>query len=198
MKKVTGLGFGFLIAAGLALTPQTVQAAGISYNNAEAGYQMVTGDGDLDGFLLRGSFQLNEDFYLAAGFDELKDGGVSQEVLSARAGMRFALENKLDVYGELGLVRAKLKVKVRTPFGTMSGSDTETGLQLEGGARMMLSDKLEGRAYLRHVAAGDYDETFLGAQGVFYVADQIGLFAGVSRLFDVSEFAIEAGVRYTF
>ncbi len=198
MKKITGLGAGLLLAASLAATSQVAQAAEISYSNAEAGYQMLTGDGDFDGFLVRGSFQLNDDFYLAAGFDELKDGGMSQEILSVRGGMRFALENNLDVYGELGLARAKIKVEVQTPFGTMGGSDSETGIQLEGGARMMLSEKLEARAFLRHINASDFDETFLGAQGVFYVADQVGLFAGVSRLFDASEFAIEAGVRFSF
>lgn len=198
MKKIMGLSVGFAMAAGLAILPQVAQAEEISYNNAEVAYQKMTGDGDLDGFLLRGTFLLNDDFYLAAGFDELKDGGVSQEVLSVRGGMRFAIENNLDLYGELGLARAKIKVEVSTPFGTMGGSETETGLQLEGGARMMFSDKLEGRAFLRHIAAGDFDETFLGAQGVFYVADQVGLFAGMSRLFDASEFVIEAGVRFSF
>lgn len=176
------------------MLPVTAQANGISYNNAELGYQKLTGDGSFDGFLLRGSFQLTDDFYVAGGYDELEASVISQETLSLRGGMRFQLEDNLDLYGELGLVRAKVEAEM---FG-ISDSNSETGFQLEGGARMLFSEQLEGRAFLRHVDVDGADENFLGAQGVFSLTDQFGLHAGIARLFDASEFLLEAGVRFNF
>lgn len=179
----------------VALSPVAAQASDISYTNAELGYQMMTGDGSFDGFLLRGSFEVNDDFYIAGGYDELEDG-VSTERLSLRGGIKHELEPNLDVYGELGLVR--VKNEYYDYWGWGKHSDSETGLQLEGGARMLFSQELEGRAFLRHVNVSGYDETFLGAQGVFNVNEQIGVHGGITRWFDASEFVLEAGVRFNF
>lgn len=197
-NSVLGKGRKILAVMAISLSPMMAHAGDISYSNAELGYQMMTGDGSFDGYFLRGSFQLTDQFYVAAGFDELEDSGISQEILSVRGGMKFTLEDNLDLYGELGLVKAKIEVSYSTMLGTVKDSASETGFQLEGGTRMMLSDQMEGRAYLRHVDVDGYDENFLGAQGVFYLTDQIGLHAGASRLFDASEFLIEAGARFSF
>ena len=198
MKKKTHLKLGAALLAMSATLPYTAHAAELSYTNAHLGYQMMTGDGSFDGFVVKGSFQITDDFYLAASYDELEDSGITQEVMTLRGGMRFAVDDKLDLYGEVGLARAKMEVEVSDWFGSYSASTSETGFQLEGGARMLLTDSLEGRAYLRHVSIDNYDENFLGAEGAFSVTDQISVVGGISRLFDASEFLLDVGVRYAF
>ena len=197
MKKRKALKFGAaVLAAGM--LPYTASAADLSYSNAQLGYQMMTGDGSFDGFLVKGSFLITDDIYVAASYDQLEDSGISQDVMTLRGGMRFAMDNRLDLYGEVGLARAKVEVEIPTFFGTQKASTSETGFQLEGGARMMLTDNLEGRGYFRHVSIDNHDENFLGAEGAFSLADQISVVAGISRLFDASEFLLDVGVRYEF
>lgn len=199
MKTMTNLKLGAaLLSAGMLLS-HTANATELSYSNAQLGYQMMTGDGSFSGFLLKGSFLITDDIYVAASYDQLKDGGISQDIMTLRGGMRFAMDDKLDLYGELGLARAKIDVEMSIPgWGTISESASETGFQLEGGARMMLADNLEGRAFFRHVSIDNYDENFIGAEAAFVVADRISVVGGISRLFDASEFLLDVGVRYEF
>lgn len=179
----------------LALLPVSGLASSISYSNVEGGYQKMSGDGSFDGLFIRGSFQLLDQVYIAASYDELEDKGISQETMSLRGGMFFPINPGFDLYGEAGLMRAKISSKIP---GWGKVSDSETGLHMEGGARLMAGPRFEARTYIRHVNSGDFDETFLGAQGVATVSGPFAVHAGVSRLFDASEFLFEVGGRFQF
>ncbi|WP_159561784.1 outer membrane beta-barrel protein [Alcanivorax sp. S71-1-4] len=192
MKKWKGCLVVLLTWGGM---PALAAADQISYSHLEAGYQRMTGDGSFDGYFFRGAVQVTDSVYLAAGYDELEDSGVSQEIMTLRAGLAVPLQDGLDAYGELGLVRAEVAVSV-PGLGTFS--EKETGYQLEAGARMAMASRHELRGFLRSVDVDGYDETFLGAQGVLHVAPRVGVHAGVSRLFDASEFLFELGVRVNF
>ncbi|MGD8177280.1 outer membrane beta-barrel protein [Marinimicrobium sp. ARAG 43.8] len=189
-----------LITMTMVMAPMAIQAESLSYSYADLGYQTMTGDGSFDGFLVGGSYQINEQFYVAGSYDELEDEGLSQNVLSVRGGMRFALNDTIDLYGEAGVARAEVEVSYYDEWSDQSfnSSASETGVQIEGGGRMRIAEPLEAGAYLRHIKVGDTSETFLGLQGTYYFSDRFGAHANVSRLFDASEFLLQAGVRLNF
>lgn len=176
----------------LALEPANQK---LSYSNVEVGFQKMTGDGSFDGFVLRGSYLFTPNIYVKGEFNNLEADFITQEGLSIVAGFATALNPTLDVYAEAGL--ANYEVTVDIPgFGKFS--EDETGLQIEGGVRTLLAEKIEAQGYFRHLMVDSNDESFLGVKGAYNVTPMFAAFADASYLLDASEFLLQIGARVNF
>lgn len=183
-----------LCAATLMLASAGAMAQGPNYNYVQGGYQMVTGGDNPDGLFIDASFQVADQIYVAGGYDYFGESGYDLSVLSVRGGYFHPLEQNIHVYGEAGLARSRVEVKI-PPFGTVS--DTSTDLMFEGGVRARLMPALEVRGALR-VMTGDYDETFLIGEGAYQLNQQWSAVAGLAHMSDASEFRFQMGARFAF
>ncbi len=189
-------------AAMLTVSAGAIAGNNISYTNAQAGYQFWTGSGSIDGFFTNGSFRINEQVYVAAGYDFASASGYEFSTLSGRGGFILPMQG-FDLYAEGGLANRTAKFRNcrgnfnNNNFRCGSFSDSDMGLFLEGGIRTMIDRQIELRGSFRHIT-GDYDETYLTAEGVYHITPQWSAMTNVSRLMDASEFQFQIGGRFNF
>jgi hypothetical protein len=191
MNKTRALG---LAAAMLAL-PLAAQAGDkISYNYVDAAYLVVDVDGfskDADGFALRGSFELTENFFLFASYADLgvKVSGfnVDETDYGVGAGYAWSLSDKMDLYGKLAWVRAE--------GDAMGFSVDEDGYSVGVGLRWFVLDPLELEGAITYADLGDFgDSTTVGLAGRWYFNDSFALGAEIGVNDDATTYGV--GVRF--
>jgi len=100
LRKVSGLS--------LLLFAAPTMAADISYNFIEVGYQEIDIDGgflggldiDGDGYGIAGSFELNENWFVAASYAKAEfDFGVDLDQVALGAGYHVPISDNADFYG---------------------------------------------------------------------------------------------------
>lgn len=190
-RKLTAAIVGALAMMGVA---SSALAQGPNYNYVQGGYQFWTGGGSVDGFFVDGSFAVNRQIYIAAGYDTVGYGDWDMDRLTLLGGFHQPLARNMDFYLEGGLARTSGEVCVPF-FGCFSHSDT--GLLLGGGVRMMTNRNLEVHGGLRLIT-GDYDETYLTAGAAYQFAPSLSGLANMSYMTDASEFRFQLGLRYGF
>src|SRR5690606_8189954 len=102
-----------VLAALAAALPLASQAGTMDYTFVELGYvdaEVDDFDVDGDGFELRGSVAFHPNFFAFAEYQDLGlDGGADVTTMQVGVGGRYALNDKLDLVGRLGVVRADLE-----------------------------------------------------------------------------------------
>lgn len=178
-----------LTASALCLPFTAVNAAeGISYTYAEASYQVWTDSKwEQHNWALKGSFQVGDQFYLAAE-DQYFAHAVER---SGGVGFFAPLDDNLHVYGQLSLANSGMKE---------NGKSTGIRPILEGGARMALNNELEVRGALRYVSNAyvEEDELFIQLEGLYKLDNKIGFVGGLAIPTEADGVVLNLGARFSF
>ena len=174
-------------------------AADISYNFVEAGYQEIDIDSGLvggldidgDGYGVGGSFELNENWFIAASYSSADfDFGVDLDQLMLGAGYHVPISDNADFYGMFSYVSAEASV---------SGFDSvdEDGYAATIGLRGMIGERFELNGSLAYIDFGNGgDSTAFGAGALYNFTDMLA--AGFSIDIDDDVTAYGIGVRVYF
>ena len=164
------------LAASLAITP-AAQATDVSYDFLELRFvetEIDTNGGDLDGdgFLIGGSYNFNENWYVIGSFSQQDfDRDVDLDALELGAGYVFPIDPNFDLFASLSY----LDYSVDLPPGFADAD--EDGFRIQGGIRSRFNEQFEGRAILNYADLDDSD-TFIQLGGDFYFTDEFA--AGIT------------------
>jgi hypothetical protein len=185
-----------LLAATLAFAPLFARAEGPSYSFVEAGY-VVTDiddfDEEFDGFVVRGSFEFVENWFLYARYldqsAEVFDIDVDATQAALGVGYAFPLTEAMDLYGKLGYTEVEFDV-----FGESLDDD---GYELSVGLRGSVMEQLELEGALNYFDLSDSgDDTSLGLAARWYFMPQFAL--GIEGEFGDDANSYGVGVRWEF
>lgn len=183
------------LAAALLMLPVAAHAEDkISYNYVDAAYARVNIDGiseDADGFLLGGSFELNDSFFLFAGYADLSlDAGsfdFDEKDYMVGAGYAWSINDKMDLYGKLAWVRAEGEA--------LGFSVDEDGYSIGAGIRAFVLDPLELEGAVTYTDLGDFgDSTAVSLAARYWFTDNFAVGAQVGVSDDATTYG--AGVRF--
>ncbi len=165
-----------------------------SFNFVDAGYvSNLGGDFDFDGFEIQGNFELNDNFYINAGYTTITSdisfiGDIDSDVLELGLGYKTAISDNMVFFTQLDFVDIDVDV-------SGFGSGSENGYQLGFGVRNNLSEKLELKAAINYFDVGGSD-TFLELGAIYKLTDSAGIYFDVDTDFDDSSYGL--GVRFSF
>ena len=170
-----------LMAASLAMGPfVAAQAQDISYTYVELGYVTTDLDGvgkDLDGFVLRGSFEVADNFFLYARYldQSVSVAGIDFDAQQYGIGGGFAwsFADNMDLYGRVGYTEVELDVS----GGGSGGFDLDDdGYELGVGIRARPLDLLELEGVVNYVDLSDSgDDTSYGVAARWFITDTFAL-----------------------
>ena len=191
LRKFYGLAL-LLIAA-------PTMAADISYNFIEAGYQEIDIDGGLfggldidgDGYGVGGSFELNENWFVADSYSKADfDFGVDFDQLMLGGGYHVPISDNADFYGMFSYISVEASA-------SGAGSADEDGYAAEIGLRGMIGERFELNGSLAYIDYGDGgDTTAFGAGALYNFSDVFA--AGFSIDIDEDITAYGIGIRVYF
>lgn len=191
LRKLCGLTLLALAAPAL--------AADISYNFIEARYQEIDIDGgfvggldiDGDGYGVGGSFELNENWFIAASYSNAEfDFGVDLDELMLGAGYHVPISDNADFYGMFSYINAEASA-------SGLGSVDEDGYAATIGLRGMIGDRFELNGSLAYVDFGNgSDTTAFGAGALYYFSDALAAGFNIDVDEDVTAYGI--GLRFYF
>lgn len=183
---------GGLIAA-MAALPLATSAAEMSYTYVDLSYidtELDDFDADGDGFALRGSVKVHENFFVFAEHENFDfDFGIDATSWQVGGGGRWPLSDSLDVVGRLGFVK--------TEIDTRAGDFDDDGFMLGARLRGVVAPKFELEGGLDYVDLDESgDDTSFVLEGRYSFLDQLSgqLTLGIND--DATSIGI--GARYTF
>ncbi|MBT8082755.1 MAG: porin family protein [Gammaproteobacteria bacterium] len=159
----------------------------LSYGNME--FDEVNVDGD--GFGLAGSYAINEDFHVFAGYEAAGlDFGIDATTLAAGLGWHTPLSPVVDLVASASYRYFELDV----PGG---GNADDSGLGLGVGLRFAASELLELNAGISYVDFSDSgNDTGFGIGGLYSFTDAFALGLSANWSDDVSSYTL--GGRFYF
>lgn len=181
-----------LLVALMATLPVASHAGTMDYTYAELGYVDTENDDfdiDGDGFALRGSLAFHENFFGFASYEDLGfDHGVDATAFEVGVGGRWPLNEKIDLVGRAGVVKAEIEVG-RNDFD-------DDGFLLGARLRSALAPKFEVEGGFDYIDLDDSgDDTIAVLEGRYFFLDQLA--GGVSvQLGDDTTIGVNA--RWTF
>jgi long-subunit fatty acid transport protein len=161
------------LAGILALAPLAAQAEDISYSYVDVGYVAVNFDDfneDADGFLLRGSIEIAEQFFLFANYADISVSDADEQDYAVGLGYAWPASDTMSVYGKLAYVRAE------ADFGPFSFDDD--GYSVAAGVRGRVAEQFELEGSITYADFGDLGdgtEVGLGARWYFTEAFALGV-----------------------
>lgn len=189
------------LAVALALSPfvagaQTGGSSTISYSFIDAAYVTTDVDAlskDLDGWLLRGSFEPVENLFIYGGYNDqsvtIRGVDADLETWALGVGYAFPLAEMVDLYGKAGYVSADASVG---PF-----DEDDDGYELGVGLRARPIDPLELEGTVTYVDLSDSgDDTSFGAAARWYVVPQFAIGVEGQWADDADTYGI--GFRWSF
>jgi len=183
------------LAALAAALPLAGHAETMNYSYAELGYVDTTieasgDDIDGDGFALRGSLAVHQNYFVFANYQDLSfDGGVDTTLLEVGGGGHWPLSDKVDIIGKVGITKAELD------SGRFDADDD--GFLLGARVRGVIAPKVEleaGFDYRDLDEAGD-DTTLVFDGRYFFIENLAG---GVTAAFGDDDKFFGLNLRYTF
>lgn len=184
------------LVATAALLPAFAQAEGFSYSYLEGAYvnsDVDNFDKDIDGFSLRGSFEVTDHVFLFGNYTDQStsilgtDVGLQQFQLGA--GYAWPVGKNIDLYGKLGYAHAELDVPGPNP----DDNGYTLGVGLRG--RPLEALELEGGInYLDLNDSGDDTSLNVGARYFFTPQFAVGVEGAFSN--DVDTYGVN--VRWNF
>lgn len=188
MKFITALTGSLLLAA----LPFATQAETLSYSYVDLGYNEVDLDNGPtgDGFGLRGSVGISENFFVFADYSSFDfDGGVDIDLYSVGLGGKLSVSDDIDLVGRVGYTEADASA------GGFSVDDS--GYLVGGGVRMQVADGFEIEAGVNYSDFGNGgDETAVAVGGRYFFTRNFAIGAEYQVSDDADQFF--AGVRFTF
>ena len=183
------------LAALAAALPLASHAETMNYSYVELGYVDASLDVgnfhvDGDGFALRGSLTVHQNYFVFANYQDLGfDGGVDTSVLEVGGGGHWPLSDKVDIIGKVGITKAELD------SGRFDADDD--GFLLGARVRGVIAPKVEleaGFDYRDLDEAGD-DTTLVFDGRYFFIENLAG---GVTAAFGDDDKFLGLNLRYTF
>lgn len=184
------------LIATAALVPAFAHADGFSYSYLEGAYvntDIDNFDKDIDGFSLRGSFEITPNIFVFGNYTDQStsifgtDAGLEQFQLGA--GYAWPLGKNLDLYGKVGYAHAQLEV----PGPNLDDDGYTLGVGMRG--RPMEALELEGSVnYLDLNDSGD--DTSLGVAARYFFTPQFA--AGIEGNFGDDANTYGVNVRWSF
>jgi hypothetical protein len=173
-------------AALLLVASASAGAAGFDYNYLQLDYTNIEFDNssvDGDGFGLSGSYAINPDWHVFAGYQSAGlDFGVDATRIDAGIGYNTELTPVVDAYARLSYEYLELDAPG-------AGGYDDSGLGFDIGLRFAASNDLELNAGIKHVDFGDNnDDTSLTAAALYKFTDAFSLGLGGSWGDDVTEY----------
>lgn len=189
--------FASALAASAAFVPFLAQAEGFSYSYLDAAYvntDIDQFDEDVDGFALRGSYELTDNVFVFAGYADQSTSvaGFDIDLQTYNLGLGYAwpLGKALDVYGKLGYVSAEVDAQ---GFGDAD----DDGYSLAVGLRGRAVEQLELEGAVSYVDLSDSgDDTTLDLGARWYFTPQFAF--GVEGSFGDDANTYGLGVRWNF
>lgn len=189
-----------LLAVAIALSPLAAgaQTSGspISYSFADLAYITTDVDGidkDFDGWLLRGSFEPVENFFVYGRYSDqsvsIQGTDFDGQAWALGAGYALPLNERLDLYGKVGYVSTEASA------GPIDADDD--GYELGVGLRARPLDPLELEGSVTYVDLSDSgDDTAFGIGARWYIAEQFAL--GLEGEFSDDAETYGIGFRWAF
>jgi len=188
MKILNAMTAGLMLAT----LPVLAQADGMSYSYVDLGYVETEIDGvgpKADGFGLRGSVGIAENFFVFADYSDQEVANIDVEQIAAGLGGHYGLSDNLDLVGRVGWAKAEV-----SGFG---GSVDDDGYLVSAGLRTRLGENVELEGSVIHTDfGGGSDDTALAVGGRYYFNKNLAVGAEYQTSDDVS--SIMAGVRVSF
>jgi opacity protein-like surface antigen len=159
-------------------------------------------DPEGDGFGIGGSVAVTDLVHVFASYGDSDldvdvlgiNVDLGYTVLTAGAGLNYAVSETVDLVGQLEFVDVELEADV-PGFG--SASEDESGYGLSGGARGMITERFELNGGIRYVDLGDdADDTTFSLGAVYDFTDVVAAQVGLAFGDDVTSYG--AGVRFYF
>lgn len=191
------LKFASALAASAAFVPFLAQAEGISYSYVDAAYVNTDIDRfneDVDGFALRGSYELTSNVFVFAGYADQSTSvaGFDIDLQQYNVGLGYAwpLGKALDMYGKVGYVSAEADVQGL-------GDADDDGYSLAVGLRGRAIGQLELEGAVSYVDLSDSgDDTALDLGARWYFTPQFAF--GVETSLGDNATTYGLGVRWNF
>lgn len=206
LTALTLSAFSLSAAAQTSLVPNQHQP---SFNFVQADYINYDIDsiiGDLDGFAIRGSFELNEQWFTTFDYENVS-GSVGSDQVTASSksrelylnlGYQFYQRGNTSVYATGGLAWYDAEASYSFPDTPAGGfSDDDTGFNVLLGVRHRFTEHLEVDASIRHVDIGDGSDQILNLSGRYYINPRFSIDARYTRI-DSDISGIGIGASYHF
>lgn len=171
----------------------TTLAAAPSFNYIQGGYVTdLNSEDDFDGWEIKGSFELNNDFYVTGNYQNLGadifSNNVDADLFSAGIGYKMMLSSNTAFFTELEYLHAKIDVQGYS-------SDSENGYQIGAGVRSMLTNALEVKAAAYYQDISDSDQ-YIKLGAAYQLNNSLSVYADIDTDFDDSQ--LMTGLRVTF
>lgn len=178
-----------IASAVLSLLSFGAMAENPSFDNVEVGYTNFDMDGiDMDGFELKGSKELSDNFYVKADYSLVTESGVDLSLTKIGVGFKNDFSNSSTFFSEVGYARADAD----SDFGGLD----EDGFEISAGIRSMLSNELEVKVAVEYLDIDGEDMTSFVVGGAYNFTKNIAAYADYSYESDLSVYAV--GLRYNF
>lgn len=184
------------VLAAAALVPSVSLAEGLSYSYLDVAYintDIDRFDEDVDGFALRGSFEVADQVFIRAGYADQSTTvfGFDIDLQSFNVGIGYAwpIASATDLYGVVGYT------SVEADAG--GGSVDDDGYELVVGVRSRVADSFELEGSVNYVDLSDSgDDTSLGLGARWYFTDAFAV--GVEGAFGDDASTYGVGLRWNF
>ncbi|MGI9246364.1 MAG: outer membrane beta-barrel protein [Steroidobacteraceae bacterium] len=190
------------LAALLAIGPlAAAQAEGISYTYADLGYVTTDLDAvskDLDGFLLRGSLEIANNWFLYARYVDqsvsFSNVDVDVEEYGVGGGYAWSFAENMDLYGRVGYVSAQADAS----GGGFGGYEVDDdGYEVGIGIRARPLDPLELEGSVTYVDLSDAgDDTAFGVAARWFITENVALAVEGAFADDADSYGV--GFRWAF
>lgn len=184
-----------LAVTALCLAGGPALADGHSYNFVEAGYESVDidvggGSIDGDGYGIGGSFEINNDVFVFAGYAKASfDFNVDFTTMEVGAGWHTGLTDQTDFLATLAYVNGEVD------SGGFGAYD-DNGYGASIGLRHNLSDAVELYGSISYIDFGDGDSTGIGGGFWYKFSEALAAGLGMTKDDDVTTFG--ATIRVYF
>ena len=183
-----------LLGVTLALLAVPAFAGDLRYTYVEAYYQDIELDDfdvDGDGFAIRGSFALTDDWFMIVGYQAADfDFGADFDHAYLGAGYRTPINDRVDLFGTVSYLTADVSAD---GFNSID----EDGFGLAVGVRGLVTGELELAGSLGYSDLGDgVDGTAISAGALYSFSDVFALGLEIELDDDLTAFGI--GARFYF
>ena len=186
-----------LAGAATLIAPLTfVQANGFSYSYLEGTFHNYKDDEIDSGVEISGSLEVNDTVYLRGSYEQvnINDYGFDEELSATSIGIgaHTPLSHRTDGFVELSYIKTKYE------FDYFNVSTNDSGFEVAGGLRHMVTPKLEAEGRLSHVSfdESDVDESALEAKARYHFTEQFSAGVGV-HVNDDSNETVNSSIRFS-
>jgi hypothetical protein len=175
-----------LTAAAFTVATFSAVAENPSFSYLDLGYANwdIDNAGDIDGFEIKGSGDINEHFYVAGDYTRLSESGVSIDLTTLGLGYKNNFSDTSTFFAEVDYA------SINPEFGS-----SEDGYEVTLGIRSMVTNKLELNGAVEYLDING-DSTSLVLGSAYNFTEKFGMYAHYKVESDINRYAL--GLRLNF